>query len=367
MRMKWLLKSAIAGMAAITIASAACGDTVSRNEHDAVQGQLAASQRQTSDLQTRLSTAQQRASQLQEQLAESQQEADGLEGEAEAANRQADVLRRQARQIREIAGPLPASLDRYFPPQAQEPIWLIEMFNLARTFDGIGVNLQENDMQGARTSFDAFKAQWTRMSVMVPEWTSLFPMQPVEDLGAAIDSGDPGKAGEPLADVDRSCRSCHLLNRVKAYQKYHWKDFDSISVTDPVTGRDMKWANYMAAMSRSFSGIAASLRKEELDDASAHFQDFSARYTRLGAEGCGQCHRDAQGNEIPRAYYVDSTSRFRVDQLGLALRGTPDANSAAQLAEAVENEVCVSCHLVHVPAQNRKDQWEAFKDLLNGS
>jgi hypothetical protein len=267
-------------------------------------------------------------------------------------------------QLKSISGPLPSSLDKYFPPQAQSPVWLIEMFNLSGPFEGIGVSLGEQDMPATKNNFNAFKAQWTKMSIMVPEWTSLFPMQPVTDLGTAINGGDPAKIGQAMTKVGDACTACHIVNQVKAYDKYHWKNFDDVKVTDPVTGQSMKWVDYMTALGGSFDGMTVDLQEGKLANAQKNFQDFNARYTTLGTDGCKQCHVDpTTGKEIPRAYYVDAGSHALVGQLGKALQVTPDPNAIAQLAGAIGNNICLNCHLVHIPAQNTKDQWSTFSNL----
>ena len=121
----------------------------------------------------------------------------------------------------DIAGPLPASLDQFFPPAAPAPVYLFEMFALAGPFEGIMVDLQEGDIPGVQANFEAFKAQYEKMSGMVPEWTDHFPMEPVEALGQALANGDPAQVGPAMGGVGGVCGSCHMLDMVKAQQKYH--------------------------------------------------------------------------------------------------------------------------------------------------
>ncbi|MDP2662375.1 MAG: hypothetical protein Q8R28_16780, partial [Dehalococcoidia bacterium] len=120
---------------------------------------------------------------------------------------QVTKLEKENKILSEIAGPPPASLAQYYPPQAQAPIWLIEMFNLVGPFEGIGVDLQEGDVQGAKANYDAFKAQYNKVSGMVPEWKGRFPPGPVDDLGKALDSGDPAKVGPAMGQVGQVCGS----------------------------------------------------------------------------------------------------------------------------------------------------------------
>jgi hypothetical protein len=76
----------------------------------------------------------------------------------------------------------------------------------------------------------------------------------------------------------------------------------------------------------------------------------------LAKEGCKQCYQDAEGNEIPRKYFVDESSMDVVAQLGQAVSGpSPDPNAIGQLAGGIGNEIYLECHLVHLPAQNAKN------------
>jgi hypothetical protein len=277
-----------------------------------------------------------------------------------------DSVTSQLNQLKQIAGPPPTSLDQYFPPNAPAPVFLIEMFNLAGPFEGIGVNLQEQDMTNVKASFQAFQAEYNKVSKMVPEWTSLFPADPVTALGTAIDSGNPAQIGPAMGGVGKVCSDCHLVNQVKVEQKYSWKNFDSVTVTNPVTHQDQKWVDYMTTMAGGFDGATVDLQEGKLDAARADFQAFQTEYTALAQNGCKQCHSDpVTKQEIPRKYYVDADSMALIAQLGTALNANPpDAKAIGNLAGAVGNSICLNCHLVHLPAQTAKSQWDQFSNIL---
>ena len=260
-------------------------------------------------------------------------------------------------QLKDIAGPLPASLDNYFPPKAPAPVWLLEMFTLAAPAESIMGDLQQGDMAGVKANYAAFKAQYEKMSKMVPEWTSLFPMGPIDDLGKAIDSGDPSKIGPAFGPVGAVCGNCHLLNQVKAFQKYHWQSFDDVQVTDPLSGKPTPWAAYMQQMAGMFTAMGNDLQQGQLDNARKDFQGFSATFKAL-SQSCNACHT------TPRTYFVDASVQAMVDEVGKELaKATPDANRIGELSGGIGNESCMKCHLVHIPSQNRKAGWEKFSDL----
>lgn len=285
----------------------------------------------------------------------------GCVDQQQIAQLQADkaALQEQNKQLKELVGPLPASLDNYFPPKTQGPVWLLEMFALASPLEGIEVDLQQGDMAGVKANYTAFKTQYTKMAEMVPEWKAHFPMAPVDALGKALESGDPGQVGPAMGQVGQVCGSCHLVNQTKAFAKYHWNDFAAIKLTDPVSTASFAWVDYMRAMAGAFTGISNDLQQGQVDNARKNFDAFSARIKGLEKEGCAKCHN------TPRTYFVDSGSLAMVDKLGQAIKASPpDAKAIAELSGAIGNETCMKCHLVHVPAAATRQRWEVFAELF---
>jgi cytochrome c556 len=268
--------------------------------------------------------------------------------------------------LKQLAGPPPSSLDQYFPPKAPAPLYLIEMFTLAGPFEGIGVDLQEGDMANVKLNYQAFVTEYAKISKMVLEWTSQFPQAPLDALGAAINSGNPAQIGQAMGGVGNVCSSCHLVNQVKVQQQYHWKNFDDVKVTDPISGKSLAWVDYMTAMGGAFEGSIVDLQEGQLDNARKNFQAFTTQYKALATDGCKQCHSDpVTGKEIPRQYYVDAASMALIDQMGQALSATPpDATAVGNLNGAIGNSLCLGCHLVHLPAQVAKDSWSQNSALF---
>jgi len=268
--------------------------------------------------------------------------------------------------LKELAGPPPSSLDQYFPPKAPAPLFLIEMFTLAGPFEGIAVDLQEGDMANVKANFQAFNAEYAKISKMVPEWTSQFPQAPVDALGTAINSGNPAQIGQAMGGVGNVCGSCHLVNQVKVQQQYHWKNFDDVKLTNPVTGQSQAFVDYMTTMAGGFDGATLDLKEGQLDNAHKNYQAFTTEFKTLGTDACKQCHVDpATNKEIPRQYFVDPASLALIDQMGQALSApTPDAVAIGNLAGAIGNNICLDCHLVHLPAQVAKDSWSQNSALF---
>jgi cytochrome c556 len=239
------------------------------------------------------------------------------------------------------------------------------MFALSGPFEGIMVDLQEGDIPGVQANFEAFKAQYEKVSGMVPEWTDRFPMEPVEALGQALASGDPAQVGPAMGGVGGVCGSCHMLDLVKAQQKYHWPDFETVELTDPLSGESMHLSDYMMAMAGAFAGVGNDLQQGQVDAARQNFQAFSARFNALAENACKQCHKDQAGKEIPRTYFVDDSVMGMIDQLGQAVAANPPNGQAiGQLSGAIGTESCMKCHLVHLPAATAKNRWATLADAF---
>jgi cytochrome c556/outer membrane murein-binding lipoprotein Lpp len=295
---------------------------------------------------------------LQPRVDELEDKVASLEADKTALQNQIAKLEEMNQTLKDIAGPPPASLDNFFPPAAEAPVYLLEMFALAAPLEGMGVDLQSGDMAGVQSNYQAFKAKYQEVAQMVPEWTERFPMEPVDALGQAVEGGDPAQIGAAMGQVGQLCGSCHALFMMKAQLKYHWPDFEAITLTDPVAEESVSWHEYMTRMAGAFSAIANELQQGQLDNARSNFQAFSARFQNL-TTGCDSCHT------TPRAYFVDQTMQDTVTQLGQALQSeSPDPQTIQQLSGAIGNESCMKCHLVHFPAVQIKERWEAFADLF---
>lgn len=261
--------------------------------------------------------------------------------------------------LREMAGPLPASLDSYYPPITRAPVYLLDMFSIATPMQGIGADLYENDMAGARENFEAFKSAYLKMAGMVDEWKEKFPMAPLDTLDQALKIGDIERIGLAMAKIGDVCTSCHLVNQTKAYQKYHWPDFGLQSLSDPVSGGDLSWHDFMMSMSDNYSAISTSLQQGQMENARSNFQSFNLRFKSM-AEGCFGCH------DTPRTSYTDASVQDLIKELGIALDDSaPDLDRIEKLNMAVGNEGCLKCHYVHMPAVFARQQWKQFEQIAN--
>jgi len=238
---------------------------------------------------------------------------------------------------------LPAALDDLYPPKAKEPIFLIKMIGLTESFGGILSDLFENDLPNALANFQKFKAQYGELSSLVPEWKSLYPLAPVEELGSSLKAGDQSKVLAAVEKVGGVCTTCHVENMAQVQYRYSWPDFSKIRAKDPLTGEEVNQHQLMISLDINFSGIAADLEQGQTENAQKQFQGFKARFETM-ANTCQECH----GQEV-RRYYVDNSVQAMMQELGkAAAESSPE--KAGKLIMGIGMESCYKCHLVHIPA-----------------
>lgn len=97
------------------------------------------------------------------------------------------------------ANPFPRSLDAFYPPVADRPVYLFGMLGLETSFSGIVVDLMEDDLEGARGSFEDFQRRYREVAAMVPEWREEYPEEMVKELGTALATGDKRLAMDAFA------------------------------------------------------------------------------------------------------------------------------------------------------------------------
>jgi hypothetical protein len=220
----------------------------------------------------------------------------------------------------------------------------MKMTELSTSLSGITVNILEHDTANARRSYERFAAQYREVSGLVPEWKSRFPMAPVGQLGSTLRSGNQEAITASMGKLGQVCGSCHAQNMVPVQQKFHWRDFETINVKDPLSGNALGFREFKHMMAGNFSGIAVDLQEGQRENALKQYEGFKLRFDTF-RETCGECH------DTERRYYVDAEVQSMIDSLGALLQTpAPKEGSVETLARGIGQESCFKCHLVHLPA-----------------
>jgi cytochrome c556 len=247
----------------------------------------------------------------------------------------------------------PSSLDGLYPPYKKEPVYLFKMFELGTFFSGIVADLFENDPQNAKGNFEKFKTKYIEVSKLVPEWEKDYPMDPLDELKIALDSGTQGKVMAAIEKVGETCHHCHVSNMAKVQQKYHWGNFEDIKIKDPLTNEEVSFAQLKQGLNVNFVGIGLDVEQGQKENARKQLQAFNARFRAL-QNTCRNCHKK---EEIK--HYVDQRVLSLIENIELELnRSAHDQNVISSLTQKVGMESCFKCHLVHIPSAFAKLQWK---------
>lgn len=239
---------------------------------------------------------------------------------------------------------LPSSLDNFFPPKTEQPVYLFKMLEVNKPFTGIVSDLIGNDFENAMENFKKFKGIYLEVSKMVPEWEIYFPSEPLKNLESSMNTNDPGKVMAAIQEVGKVCSDCHARYMPMAQQKYLWGDFKGLKVIDPLTNQEVNNKQFMQFLDASFTGIEVDAEQGQIENARKQFEGFKARFKAM-EDMCYNCH------DSERHYYVDESIKSMIDRLGQALNETSvDMKTVSQIGMAIGMESCFKCHLVHVPA-----------------
>lgn len=247
----------------------------------------------------------------------------------------------------------PDSLDSLYPPKAQQPLYLLWMFDLDSHFTGLLVDLEEEDLANAGESYKAFKAEYVRQSAAVPEWETKYPLGPVEELGEALKAGAKDRIMAAYEKVGGICHACHVKYMVPVKAKYHWQDFRPIKVNDTITGTEADFVQLMRFLDFNLTGVTHNLKKGQWERAEQNSRAFLARFQSL-KETCGECHGTSE-----RTYFVDESIQQKILNLNKILSSSqPDQKEIANQIMTIGMESCFKCHLVHLSAPYTKYLWE---------
>ena len=270
-----------------------------------------------------------------------------------------DRLKKENTILKAMIGPPPAKLDSLYPPLAQAPLYQIKMIELGTLYSGFVLRIFEGDRSGAKVLFDSFREQYEALSEIVPQWIDDFPSQPLDELAALIEEGEPGEITAYAEKLGNICHSCHISNLPKVQQKYHWDDFSIISLTDPLSNDATDYRKFKMSLEMSFTGMGMELQQGQIEKAIGHFENFNRGLEQL-KESCGACH------DVERKYFVDAVIDELVSKLGTELQAeSPDMQIIGQLSQQIVAENCLKCHLVHLPATYAKARWNEMDQFID--
>ncbi len=265
-----------------------------------------------------------------------------------------EMLKKENSTLKEALAPPPRTLDAMYPPNTEQPEYQLRMMEMEIPMAGILVDLHEDDMDNAKANFESFRIKYGEVAKLIPEWESKYPLEPVENLGKALQSGEKERVMAAFSELGKVCMDCHIETMAKVQHKYYWMDFREIRTKDPLTNEEVSFPTFKQFLNASFFGIVVDLQEGQMGNALKQFEGFNARFQSL-RDTCEDCHGTSE-----RKYYVDESVQDDINMLGHALKD-PASLNAEQLQGLIMSigiESCGKCHLAHVPAAFTKMRWK---------
>ena len=249
----------------------------------------------------------------------------------------------------------PKSLDQYYKKEPSD--YLMAMFSILGPMGGMGTHLKDGNMVKAREYFSVFKTEYVKLSKMVPEWSNHFPSEPLDNLEKALEGGASAKIAIAMDGVEKTCANCHQEHRPEVWYKYHWKDYDKITIVDPASGKSLSLEDYMHGLNSAFAATNTYLSEEKAegkyDKTKAALNNFQQMVKGLN-EGCKECH----GKDDKRKYFTSSDVLNLLSKASEELSRTqPNIEYVSKTLQGAGIESCYKCHLVHIPAANVHHAW----------
>lgn len=238
---------------------------------------------------------------------------------------------------------VPGSLAAWYPPKSGERVYTKEMLELGRLYGTMATDSTDGSLHVA-PSIDEFGAQYAKVAGMVPEWNAYFPSFPFADVSKAANTkAGAEKAKALIAEVGKTCTSCHVKEMFPVQAVYSWPRFAVVRVTD-ATGKSFAFHETMVSLSNEMSALPELVRRGDWPEAVQHQEALRHQFDLL-ERSCDSCHA------VSRQYFVDKVMKAKILQLGGMARartGTPEAYTAVM--DELTNGSCIPCHQVHMPA-----------------
>ncbi|KCZ71822.1 hypothetical protein ANME2D_01877 [Candidatus Methanoperedens nitroreducens] len=177
-----------------------------------------------------------------------------------------------------------------------------------------------------------------------------FITKAVQDLGTALEEAksDPGKIPAVFAaigEVGETCSKCHKDNTPAVWNRYIWKDFNSVMINTPEG--PLPWAEAkMKYMAAGFDGIGVNIKQGNQAGAAQSLGLFKTMFNNM-RDSCSSCHSSE------RRYYVSGDIQAMISDMEANITNG-DLTEAGEIRQGIGIESCYKCHVLHIPAQYAK-------------
>ena len=242
-------------------------------------------------------------------------------------------------------GDLPvAELDPHFKGGKEGHAYTLAMLELGMRMGAATTAALREDRDRALAALKAFREQNAAVGKLVPSWKEQFRGAAIAELEAAVNAkADLAARRKIVARIEKSCTACHARYMFPVQARYRWGDFASATVPGD-KGGVLTFHQLMLDLGNSLGALRGDLEAGSLGEAQAAFQQLSDRFNTM-EQLCVNCH------DQPRQYFIDQNVKGRLYKIGgLLRRGERRPAEYASLFRDINEQSCLPCHQVHMPA-----------------
>jgi len=237
-----------------------------------------------------------------------------------------------------------AELDPHFKGGREGHAYTLAMLELGMRMGAATTAALRDDQPRALAALKAFREQNAAVSRLVPSWKDQFRDTAITELEKAVAANaDPSTRRKIVERIEKSCTSCHARYMIPVQARYRWGDFASASVPDSA-GNDVSFHQLMLDLANSLGAVRGDVEAGQLAEAQAAYKQLAERFGMMELL-CVNCH------DQPRQYFIDATVKGRIFKIGGMLRrGEARVAEYAPLFKDINEQSCLPCHQVHMPA-----------------
>ncbi|NPA51352.1 MAG: cytochrome c [Aquificae bacterium] len=243
----------------------------------------------------------------------------------------------------------PKTLEKYYPPNSEKYEFLMNMYKASTAFTGLSTSIREKDWQRAEKWAKTLKDAYLKIGELVPQWDKVLRKEEANFLVQAVKNKDIRKIQFFANAVGNTCSKCHDRYLASTKLLYHFPDFDTVTLEDPITSVEYNVSDYMKKMITSFKLLNVYMHDSKSKKAKKEGMNFVKRLKGL-SQMCSECHT----NQLSEKVYFGKDFYQKVKQLEQSIKNL-NPNKISQTFNWINKNNCSKCHNVHeVPTMIRE-------------
>lgn len=249
----------------------------------------------------------------------------------------------------------PKVLAKWYKPENKRHEWLHNMFKLRREMQAVEYYANQQNNKNLLTWIGQLNEHYGKIADMVPQWQSKLDLPAMTTLTNAGLAQDYDTVLSQLAQIEKSCDSCHNDYQAITALTYRTANFANITVGE----KNIAFEAHMATLTKQVNQVKISSQDGYPDAALSSLAQLEANMQTLGGV-CVECHKR------DRRQYPDETMQATIASLKTAITEDSAKEQGRHLG-TLAVLACARCHGTHRIAYGAKEklnQEVSFKELI---